>query len=38
MAYRTKTSTNDKRIFARTAASVKKININPKASRGGTRL
>lgn len=38
MAYRNKTSANDHRIFTRTAASVKKININPKASRGGTRL
>lgn len=38
MAYRSNTSLNDHRIFARTAAKVKKININPKASRGGTRL
>lgn len=38
MAYRTPTSPNDHRIFRRTASSVKKINLNPKASRGGTRL
>lgn len=28
----------DKRIFRRTAASTKKINIAPKAMRGGIRL
>lgn len=28
----------DKTIFARTAASTKKINITPKVMRGGTRL
>ena len=28
----------DKKIFSRTAASTKKININPKVMRGGTRL
>ena len=28
----------DKRIFSRTAASTKKINISPKVMRGGTRL
>lgn len=28
----------DKKIFRRTAASTKKININPKVMRGGTRL
>lgn len=29
---------NDKRVFKRTAASTKKINVKPKVSRGGTRL
>lgn len=38
MAYRTTTNANDHRIYARTASKVKKININPKVSRGGTRL
>lgn len=28
----------DRKIFKRTAASTKKININPKHMRGGTRL
>lgn len=28
----------DKRVFKRTAASTKKINISPKVMRGGTRL
>ena len=28
----------DKKIFKRTAASTKKINIAPKVMRGGTRL
>ena len=28
----------DKKIFARTAAKIKKINIAPKIMRGGTRL
>ena len=28
----------DKKIFKRTAAGTKKININPKVMRGGTRL
>lgn len=28
----------DKKIFKRTAASTKKINIQPKAMRGGIRL
>lgn len=28
----------DKRVFSRTAASTKKINISPKVMRGGTRL
>lgn len=29
---------NDKRIFARTARTTKKINVRPKIMRGGTRL
>lgn len=29
---------NDKKVFKRTAASTKKINVAPKVSRGGTRL
>lgn len=29
---------NDKKIFKRTAASTKKINVAPKVMRGGTRL
>lgn len=29
---------NDKKIFKRTAASTKKINVAPKVSRGGIRL
>ncbi len=29
---------NDHKIFARTAAKTKKINIAPKIMRGGTRL
>lgn len=28
----------DKRVFKRTAAATKKINISPKIMRGGTRL
>lgn len=28
----------DKKIFKRTAASTKKINVSPKAMRGGIRL
>lgn len=28
----------DKKIFKRTAAATKKINISPKVMRGGTRL
>lgn len=28
----------DKRIFSRTAAATKKINIAPRVMRGGTRL
>lgn len=38
MSYRTPTSYNDHRIFRRTAATTKKINISPKIDRGGTRL
>ena len=36
-----KTNTNrkvDKRVFKRTAATTKKVNISPKVMRGGTRL
>ena len=29
---------NDKKVFRRTAASTKKINVKPKVMRGGTRL
>lgn len=29
---------NDKKIFKRTAASTKKINVKPMVARGGTRL
>lgn len=29
---------NDKKIFKRTAASTKKINVKPMVMRGGTRL
>jgi len=36
---RSKTNMNtDKKIFARTANKTKKINVNPKIMRGGTRL
>lgn len=28
----------DKKIFSRTAAATKKINISPRVMRGGTRL
>lgn len=28
----------DRRIFKRTAAATKKVNISPKVMRGGTRL
>lgn len=28
----------DKKIFSRTAATTKKVNITPKVMRGGTRL
>lgn len=39
MANRESTITKiDHAIFRRTAISTKKININPKISRGGTRL
>lgn len=36
-----RTNTNkrtDRRVFKRTAASTKKINISPRVMRGGTRL
>lgn len=33
-----KNKSKDARIFARTAAKIKKINLTPKPSRGGTRL
>lgn len=29
---------NDKKVFKRTAASTKKINVKPKVMRGGTRM
>ena len=29
---------NDRKIFKRTAASTKKVNVRPKASRGGIRM
>lgn len=29
---------NDKKIFKRTAASTKKMNVSPKVMRGGIRL
>lgn len=29
---------NDRKIFKRTAASTKKINVKPKVARGGTRM
>lgn len=39
MARRTSTNPyNDHKVFTRTAAKTKKININPKAMRGGIRL
>lgn len=30
--------TVDKKVFKRTAATTKKVNISPKTMRGGTRL
>jgi len=39
MSNRTETKKEtDKQIFKRTAVETKKINIEPKAMRGGTRL
>ena len=39
MSMRSRTRTaNDHKIFARTAAGTKKINVAPKVMRGGTRL
>ena len=29
---------NDKKVFKRTAASTKKVNVRPKANRGGIRM
>lgn len=29
---------NDKKVFRRTAASTKKVNVKPKVMRGGTRM
>lgn len=29
---------NDKKVFKRTAASTKKVNVKPKVMRGGTRM
>ena len=29
---------NDRKIFKRTAASTKKVNVKPKVMRGGTRM
>lgn len=33
-----KNTKKDARIFTRTAAKIKKVNITPKISRGGTRF
>lgn len=39
MAYRSKVNPRkDKRIFSNTAKKTKRINVRPKASRGGVRL
>jgi len=38
MSDRKNASSNDSSIFSRTAERTKKININPKIMRGGTRL
>lgn len=38
MTMRGPTGHNDAKIFRRTAQSIKKINISPKAMRGGTRF
>lgn len=39
MAHRTPTKSGlDKKIFTQSARRIKKINVNPKLSRGGIRL
>lgn len=38
MARKTTRPSTDKKVFKRTAASTKKVNIAPKTMRGGTRL
>lgn len=38
MARKTVRPATDKKVFKRTAASTKKVNISPKTMRGGTRL
>lgn len=38
MAHRGTSGKYDKSIFARTAMKTKRINVNPKISRGGTCL
>lgn len=39
MAYRRKVNQNrSQKLFSRTVKSTKAVNINPKVSRGGTRL
>lgn len=39
MAYRKKMNPKkDKKVFTNTAKNTKKINVNPKPSRGGIRL
>lgn len=39
MAYRSKVKpSKDKAVFSRTAKKTKKINVNPRPSRGGIRL
>ena len=38
MAYRKSAGRADSRIFSRTATKTKKVNINPKISRGGICL
>lgn len=38
MSRKTTRPVTDKKVFKRTAASTKKMNISPKTMRGGTRL
>ena len=38
MAIKNTSKRVDKKVFRRTAASTKKINVAPKVMRGGTRL